>query len=249
MDPLAFRLRNYAENEPLSGRPFSSQSPAGMLRAGCRTVRLGRPAAGAPVDAGRVRPDDWLGIGTATYPAMMFQAKARARINADGSGVMEIGAQDMGQGAWTALAQIAADGLGLDMDSLDFRSGSSDLPNGGIAGGSAHTATAGNAIHSAAGAAIANLAAVAMRDAASPLFGAGNAGVVARDGHLWRRDDESCGVSYVDILARAGLTSVEGQGGSAPTPTRANYAVHAHGAVFAKSRWIPSLVRCGCPVW
>ena len=56
------------------------------------------------------------GMGTATFPALMFQAQARAVIRSDGTGVMETGAHDMGQGAWTALAQIAADGLGLDID-------------------------------------------------------------------------------------------------------------------------------------
>ena len=76
---------------------------------------------------------------------------ARAEIRADGTGTVELGAIDMGQGAWTALAQIAADGLGIGMDALTFRMGSSDLPNAGIAGGSGHTATAGGAIHAAAG--------------------------------------------------------------------------------------------------
>ncbi len=241
MDPLAFRLRNYAEMEPLSGKPFSSKALRECYEQGA--ARFGwssRPLAPRSMRDGSGLLTGW-GVGTATYPAMMFQAKARARINADGSGLMEIGAQDMGQGAWTALAQIAADGLGLDMDSLDFRSGSSDLPNGGIAGGSAHTATAGNAVYSAAGAAIANLAEIAMRDAASPLFGAGNAGVVARNGCLRRRDDESRGESYAAILARAGLSSIEGHGESAPTPTRANHAVHAHGAVFAEVKVDPDL--------
>ena len=58
---------------------------------------------------------------------------------------METGAHDMGQGAWTALAQIAADSLGLDAAATEFRSGSSDLPDAGIAGGSGHTATVGMA--------------------------------------------------------------------------------------------------------
>ena len=71
---------------------------------------------------------------------------------------MEIGAHDMGQGAWTALAQIAADAVGLDIDSVVFKAGTSDLPDAGIAGGSAHTATAGAAIHSAGAAVIAKLA-------------------------------------------------------------------------------------------
>jgi xanthine dehydrogenase YagR molybdenum-binding subunit len=58
------------------------------------------------------------GLGTATFPALMFEAQARAVLHQDGSGAMEIGAHDMGQGAWTALAQIAADGLGLAADGL-----------------------------------------------------------------------------------------------------------------------------------
>src|SRR4029077_8418523 len=137
---------------------------------------------------------------------------ARAVIRNDGTGVVETGAHDMGQGAWTALAQIAADGLGLDIDQVAFRSGTSDLPDAGIAGGSSHTATAGMAIHGAGADVIAKLAELAMSEERSPLFGAGNAGVLAHGGRLYRRDDESRGESYADILARAGLAEIEGRG-------------------------------------
>jgi Molybdopterin-binding domain of aldehyde dehydrogenase len=37
--------------------------------------------------------------------------------------LVELGAQDMGQGVWTALAQIAADSLGLELERLEFRAG------------------------------------------------------------------------------------------------------------------------------
>ena len=195
IDPLAFRLKNYADVEPISGKPFSSKAlrecyAQGAERFGWskRTLapRQMRDEAGMLVG--------W-GVGTATFPALMFQAEARAVIRGDGSGVMEIGAHDMGQGAWTALAQIAADGLGLERGG--FQSGTSDLPDAGIAGGSAHTATAGMAIHNAGAAVIAKLADLATGDERSPLFGAGNAGVIARDGRLFRRDDESRSESYV----------------------------------------------------
>ena len=63
------------------------------------------------------------GVGTATFPALMFQAEARAVIRSDGSGLVETGAHDMGQGAWTALAQIAADGLGSTSTRVEFRAG------------------------------------------------------------------------------------------------------------------------------
>ncbi|PZW46728.1 xanthine dehydrogenase YagR molybdenum-binding subunit [Humitalea rosea] len=242
MDPLTFRLKNYAEVEPISGKPFSSKAlrqcyEQGAARFGWASrplaPRMMRDAAGMLVG--------W-GMGTATFPALMFQAKARATLRRDGTGLMEIGAHDMGQGAWTALAQIAADGLGLDIDQVEFRSGTSDLPDGGIAGGSAHTATAGMAVHGAGADVIARLAELATGDERSPLFGAGNAGVVARGGRLSRRDDEARGESYADILDRAGLAGIEGSGGSAANPVaQSAYAMHAHGAVFAEVKVDPDL--------
>jgi xanthine dehydrogenase YagR molybdenum-binding subunit len=182
------------------------------------------------------------GMGTATFPALMFAAEARAVLRRDGTGVMETGAHDMGQGAWTAFAQIAADALGLDLASVEFKSGTSDLPDAGIAGGSAHTATAGVAIHNAGASVIAKLAELATGDQRSPLYGAGNAGVVARDGRLMRRDDESRSESYGDILARAGLAEIEARGNGAMDPAaQTNYAMRAHGAVFAEVKVDPDL--------
>ena len=242
MDPLAFRLRNYAEVEPISGKPFSSKALRECYAQGA--ARFGWSA--RPL-APRQRRDEagllvgW-GVGTATFPALMFQAEARAVLKGDGSGVMEIGAHDMGQGASTALAQIAADGLGLELERIEFKSGTSDLPDAGIAGGSAHTATAGIAIHQAGSAVIARLADLATADRRSPLFGAGNAGVVARGGRLFRRDDETRSESYADILGRAGLKQIDARGKSAADPAAQSvYAMHAHGAVFAEVRVDPDL--------
>ncbi len=241
MDPLEFRLKNYAEVEPMSGKPFSSKNLKECYAQGAeRFGWAGRPIAPKSMRDAQGLLTGW-GMGTATFPALMFQAQARAEIRVDGAAV-EIGAHDMGQGAWTALAQIAADGLGLDIEQVDFRSGTSNLPDAGIAGGSAHTATAGNAIYNATEAAIAALADVAVNDRDSPLFAAGNAGVIARGGYLWRRDDESRGESYAAILTRAGRKSVEGRGQAAPDPAlAANYAAHSHGAVFAEVKVDPDL--------
>jgi xanthine dehydrogenase YagR molybdenum-binding subunit len=242
IDPLEFRLRNYAEVEPVSGKPFSSKALRECYAEGA--ARFGW--AGRPLAPRRMRDENGLlvgwGVGTATFPALMFQGQARAVLRRDGSGLVEAGAHDMGQGAWTALAQIAADSLGLDIGQVEFRSGSSDLPNAGIAGGSAHTATAGNAIHAAGAQAIARLTELAVADPRSPLFGAGNIGVVARGGRLVRWDDESRSETYADILARAGLETVQGHGSAATDPAVAErYATHAHGAVFAEVKVDPEL--------
>lgn len=242
IDPLTFRLKNYAEVEPISGKPFSSKALRQCYAQGAERFGWAR----RPLEPRQMRDEAGLlvgwGMGTATFPALMFAAEARAAVRSDGSGVMEIGAHDMGQGAWTALAQIAADGLGLDIDRVEFKSGTSDLPDAGIAGGSAHTATAGMAIHNAGLAVIAKLADLATSDERSPLFGAGNAGVTARDGRLFRRDDETRSESYADILKRAGLTQIEASGKGATDPAaQSTYAMHAHGAVFAEVKVDPDL--------
>jgi xanthine dehydrogenase YagR molybdenum-binding subunit len=242
MDPLAFRLTNYAEVEPISGKPFSSKALRECYTRGAERFGWSK----RPLQPRTMRDDSGMlvgwGVGTATFPALMFQAEARAILRSDGTGAMEIGAHDMGQGAWTALPQIAADALGLDMAQMEFKSGSSDLPDGGIAGGSAHTATAGMAIHEAGGAVIAKLAELATTDQRSPLFGAGNAGVVARGGRLARRDDEARGESFAEILTRAGLAQIDARGkGAADPAAQAAYAMHAHGAVFAEVKVDPAL--------
>jgi len=242
IDPLDFRIRNDAEVEPISGKPFSSKALRECYALGAQ--RFGW--ANRPLSPRQMRDDagfllGW-GMGAATFPAVMFAGNARAIVRVDGRGVMETGAHDMGQGAWTALAQIAADALGLDLDRVEFRSGSSDLPDAGIAGGSGHTATAGLAIHNAGGAVIDKLAALATRDERSPLFGAGNTGLIAREGRLFRRDDETRSESYADILTRAGLTEIDGTGAGAADPAaQAQYAMHAHGAVFAEVKVDPEL--------
>jgi xanthine dehydrogenase YagR molybdenum-binding subunit len=242
MDPLDFRLRNYAEVEPATGRPFSSKALRECYAEGA--ARFGW--AGRPLAPRQMHDENGLlvgwGVGTAVFPAHMFQAEARAVLRRDGTGLVETGAHDMGQGAWTVFAQIAADSLGLDVAQLEFRSGSSDLPNAGLAGGSAHTATAGSAIRVAGEQVIARLTELAVRDERSPLFGAGNIGVVPRDGRLVRWDDESRSESYADILARAGLAEIEARGNAAADAAAAErYAMQAHGAVFAEVKVDPEL--------
>ena len=242
MDPLDFRLVNYAEVEPTSGKTYSSKALRECYAEGAKAFGWsGRPRA-----ARQMRDEDgflvgW-GMGTAVFHCPMFAAEARAALHGDGSATVETSAIDMGQGALTALAQIAADSLGLHIDQVALRFGGSHLPDGGVAGGSGHTATAGSALHAAGKNAVARLAELATADRDSPLFGAGNVGVVARAGRLHRKDDESRSERYADILARAGLAEIDGWGKGARDPAAVgDYALQAHGAVFAEVKVDPEL--------
>ncbi|MGY3294093.1 CO/xanthine dehydrogenase Mo-binding subunit [Bradyrhizobium sp. LM3.6] len=98
IDPLAFRLKNYAEVEPITGKPFSSKALRACYEQGAARFRWAK----RPLQPRQTRDDAGLlvgwGMGTATFPALMFQAEARAVLRRDGSGAMEIGAHDMGPG-------------------------------------------------------------------------------------------------------------------------------------------------------
>ncbi|WP_172291949.1 xanthine dehydrogenase family protein molybdopterin-binding subunit [Pseudoruegeria sp. HB172150] len=244
LDPLEFRLRNYSETDPASGKPFSSKALRECYAEGAK--RFGW--ATRPLEPGTMRDENghlvgW-GVGTSLFPAPMFQALATATLRADGTATVATGGVDMGQGAWTALAQIAADGLGLPAERVEFLAGTSLQPDGGVAGGSGHTATAGGALFAAGSDAIRQLAELATNDPDSPLFGAGNAGVEARDGRLCAADDDSRSEAYEDILARAGLTALEGSGTGGRDPSIGEqWAMFSHGAVFAEVKVDPELYQ------
>src|SRR5258708_8777396 len=133
MDPLAFRIKNYAEVEPISGKPFSSKALRECYAQGAERFGWSR----RPLAPRQMRDEAGLlvgwGMGTATFPALMFQAEARAVLRSDGSGLMETGAHDMGQGAWTAPAQIAPAGLGPDLKQYESRTATPHPPHPPVA--------------------------------------------------------------------------------------------------------------------
>ncbi len=244
MDPLEFRLHNYAETEPGTGKPYSSKALRHCYEEGA--ARFGwadRPPTPREMTDAQGRLVGW-GMGTALFPTPMFAAEARATLRADGSAVVETSAADMGQGAWTALAQIAAESLGLPLPSVTFRAGRSDLPDAGVAGGSGHTATAGSALHAAGRDAVRRLAELAAADPDSPLFGAGNAEIAGREGRLVVEGDDRRSEDFATILARAGIDEITGTGrGTRPAAASERHAMYSHGAVFAEVTVDPDLYQ------
>ncbi len=243
MDPLEFRLKNYADVEPGTASPIPPRRCANAMPRG--------PSASAG-QAARSHPARWW-MTRASSPAGAWARRSSARRCLQPRPVRCCGPTGRagrngggrhGAGGWTALAQIAADSLGLPLDKVEFRSGSSDLPDGGVAGGSGHTATAGGALHAAGTDAIRRLGELAAADPQSPLFGTGNQGFTARDGRLYAARDESRSEAYADIIARAGGAEVEGKGSAARPPEDAQrHAMYSHGAVFAEVKIDPVLFQ------
>lgn len=157
VDPVELRLRNEPGTEPDSGRPFSSRHLADCLRDGAR--RFGW-ADRDPRPGVRREGDLLLGTGVAagTYPVLIAPSAATAQARPDGTYRIAVNATDIGTGARTVLAQIAADALGAPLESVRVDIGCSDLPRGSLAGGSSGTGSWGWAVHKACAALVERLA-------------------------------------------------------------------------------------------
>lgn len=148
MDPLELRLRNYAEKEADTGKPFSSKHLRECYaQAAERFGWQHRSAVPRSMrDAGRLV--GW-GMATASYPAHRMAASARAALQADGSVLVQSGSQDIGTGTYTVMTQVAAESLGIAPAHVRFELGDTTLPHAPVSGGSMSAASVGPAVQAA----------------------------------------------------------------------------------------------------
>ncbi|MEV0614567.1 xanthine dehydrogenase family protein molybdopterin-binding subunit [Nonomuraea sp. NPDC050404] len=205
MDPIELRARNEPERDPVGGKQFSNRRLVEAYRVGAEMFgwreRDARP--------GAMRDGRWLvgmGVATAYHPQMLMPANATVRIDAAGKVVVQCGLHEIGVGAATAQAQIAADELGVPLGSVRVEHGDSDLPQAPFAGGSVQTASAAAAVVAACAKLKRTLLGLARRSAASPLRGRRLEELEVRDGGLYHGGR---GQTYAEILAGAGRGHAE----------------------------------------
>lgn len=232
VDPVELRLRNYATTLPGTEKPWSSKHLDDCYRIGAR--RFGWQ--GRAKTPGRRRDGQWLvgtGMATAVYPAGRMPASVRIRFRDDGSVAVASGMADIGTGAWTALAVLAADALGVPLRRVEPRLGDSALPSGAPAFGSMTTGSTAPAVRAAADEAIAALIAFAVDTPGSPLHGADPASLTYRDGRVVA-GAQSFG--FERLLTAAGTHAVEATGSATGGTGRDRYAFHSFGAHFCEVR-------------
>jgi len=241
MDPVALRLKNYAEKDPNDGKPWSSKS----LRQ-CYEVASERFGWNKRTMApGSMKtPDGQLigwGMATATYPVRRSPSSALARLLPDGTAYVQAGTQDLGTGTYTVMTQTAADALGLPPERVRFELGDTLMPETPVSGGSQTAASTGSAVLSAGQAARGQAITLAVADPASPLSGLAAGDVDVRDGRLFSKADPTKGETYADLMARQKLPSIEAKIKSAPGAEKEEYAMHSFGAVFVEVQVDPDL--------
>jgi xanthine dehydrogenase YagR molybdenum-binding subunit len=149
LDPIELRIRNEPAVAPGSRRPFTSRNLLSCLHEGARrfdwATRDPRP--------GIRRDGRWLtgtGMAAGTYPADTNFATATATAQPEGDFTVRVAAADIGQGARTALTQIAAGALGVDTDRVRLLIADSDFGPAILAGHSWGTTSWGLAVTRAA---------------------------------------------------------------------------------------------------
>jgi xanthine dehydrogenase YagR molybdenum-binding subunit len=106
IDPIALRMHNYAETDPETGRPWSSNSLQRCYDIGAAQFGWSRrhPQPGSRRDGHELVG---FGMATATRAVVLSPAIVRARLFADGRIEIATAAHDIGTGTYTILAQIA----------------------------------------------------------------------------------------------------------------------------------------------
>jgi xanthine dehydrogenase YagR molybdenum-binding subunit len=148
-DPVALRLTNDTDTDPVTGLPFSSRHLAECLRRGAErfgwSARDPRP--------GSMRADDgaqigW-GVATGAYPASITPAVAHVRADAHGRITVEVDGHEMGQGIRSAITLLVADELGIAVDDVALDIGDTRVAPQHLTAGSWGTASALPAVHAA----------------------------------------------------------------------------------------------------
>lgn len=134
-DPVAFRLANDTDLDPVTGLPFSSRHLAECLRRGAAGFGWER----RPARAGSWRDErgDRIGWGVAVgaYPANMAPARARITLRPGGRLLVRADGHEMGQGIRSAVCAAVCADLGIpaarvEVEVGDTRAGAQPLTAG-----------------------------------------------------------------------------------------------------------------------
>lgn len=207
MDPLALRIKNWADHDYQQGKPWSSRQLKEAYQKGAeafgwskrsmepRSMREGRELIG------------W-GMASGTYPVNLQPAEATLVLQPDGHLTVKSAGADIGTGTYTILAQTAADVLKIPQDRIQVELGDSRLPTAGVAGGSQLAGNLTAAVFKTALALRERLFTLAIETPDSPLFGTPRDKLVVMDNGVAMTMRPNRKVTFEQLLSLAGLPSL-----------------------------------------
>jgi len=234
IDPIALRLRNIGDTDPVSGAPHSQSDLRLAYELGAKKFGWDRRAA-----TPKSRQDgEWLigmGCATGSFPYVRMPGmSARITIDSNGHATVSSAAHEMGMGTATVQRQHAADRLGLPLDYVTVRIGDTDLPFGSFAGGSSQTASLGAAINAASAKLAGDLLRLAGND--TPLAGLRANEIEFANHGLRKIDEPSRYESFASILERASRSEISAMGESGAPLEILKFSMHSRSAIFCELR-------------
>ncbi len=232
LDPLELRLKCYSERDQNTGLPFSSKNLRECYRQGAeafgwdkrspepRTMRDGSELVG------------W-GMATGIWEALQMPITVRVALTANGHAQVSCATSDIGTGTYTIMTQVAADMLGLPLESIDIKLGDSTLPQSPVEGGSWIAASVSNGIVTTCNAVREELLRLAKGVPHSPLATATLQEVVLSDGMIASKQDAARAVSISDAMQHVGVDRIE-QEKTTQFPKDGSHAHNTHSAIFAE---------------
>jgi CO/xanthine dehydrogenase Mo-binding subunit len=210
LDPLEFRRRNHSDHDAVDGRPFSSKNLLECYRRAQphwdrRDEVRGRSAGAWKRGVGMASQIWYGGGGPPSY--------AWVRVGADARAVVITAMQDIGTGTATAMAQIAAEELGLPLDRVDISLGDSARgPYASVSAGSSTLPSMGPAVRAAAADAARQLLEIAAQrhDVEQRTLSLKGGNIVSTDGGSWPLEGVTGLLDDAQIL---------GKGSRGPNPT------------------------------
>jgi xanthine dehydrogenase YagR molybdenum-binding subunit len=210
LDPLELRRRNYADADPLDDRPFSGKNLA-------ECYRRAEPYWSRREEVRTASDETWKrGVGLASqvwYGGGGPPSYAWLRVGSDGRATVVTAMQDIGTGTRTAMAQIAAEELGLPLDRIRVELGDSARgPYAVVSGGSSTVSSMGPAVRSAAADAARQILEIAAQrfDLEERVLSLRGGNVVSADGGSWPLEE---------VTGLLGDAQILGRGARGPNPT------------------------------
>jgi len=232
MDPVQLRLRCYSDRDQNANLPYTSKE---LRECYSRAADAFGWARRNPEPRSMRDEHELVGWGMASgvWEALQMPVGARIVLTANGHAEVSSAASDIGTGTYTIVAQVAADALGLPLESLSVKLADSTLPQAPVEGGSWMAASAAHAVLRTAEEIRNELLSLAKAIPASPLKDADPADVILTDAKIVSRHEPHRAVSIADAMHHGQRERIEKQTVN-QFPDDQKHARNTHSAVFAE---------------
>ena len=234
VDPIELRLRCYSERDQHTGHPYSSKALRECYQQGAAAFGWEKRSA----EPRSMRDGSELigcGMASGVWDAWQVPITVRIVLTANGHAEVSCATSDIGTGTYTIMAQVAAEMLGLPLDSVTIRLGDSTLPQSPVEGGSWIAASVANGIAHTARFVREELLQLAKQLPNSPLADATAADVVLADGALVSCHDASRSVSIADAMRQGAVDRIDLEK-TVTFEDDGSRAHNTHSAVFVEVR-------------